>query len=75
MNWDNLREQAHKAIDNAIDSATHWPEHLPDGIFDVQLIHTAVDENEKMTITTFGTELVEMANGTWAVEDRYDRTK
>lgn len=71
MNYQNLRLLAHKELDKAIDEAAKA--NLPDGIFDVQLVHTTTDSNEKTTITRIGSELTELADGTFEVEEPYTR--
>jgi len=69
----NLRERAHEALDKALDQFEGRT--LSGGIIDVRLVHTTTDVKEKTTITVFGTELVEMVDGTYEVEEEYTTTE
>ena len=44
------------------------------GILDLQLISTTFDgDSDTCTVRTFGTELIELANGSWVVEETYQK--
>ena len=44
------------------------------GILDLQLISTTRDgDSDACTVRMFGTELIELANGSWVVEETYQK--
>lgn len=69
MNFQDLRKVAHEALDAAIDNAS--TRNLAPGLFDVQLIHTTVADNDKVKTTVIGATLAELKGGAWVVEDTY----